>query len=158
MARKVFFSFYYQDDIFQVNQIRNSWRFRSNGSTQPFVDKAEFESIKRTGDNAVRNWINKQMLGCGVLAVLIGPNTHSRKWVRYEVQKAAQERMGIVGIHLGGMKKPYGLETKSFGITPSPLFRSLPIYTSVSEYNWVRDVGYMNMERWINSAAAKVGR
>lgn len=46
MARKVFFSFYYDRDVRRVVQIRNSWVVRLNGEAQPFYDKAEWETIK----------------------------------------------------------------------------------------------------------------
>jgi hypothetical protein len=46
MARRVFFSFHY-DDIWRVNQIRNSWLVTRDGETAGFVDKAEFEIVER---------------------------------------------------------------------------------------------------------------
>lgn len=160
MARRVFFSFHYSDDIFQVQQIRNSWRLRPNGSTQPFVDKAQFEKLKLRGDPAVRTWIDRQMIGCGVLAVLIGERTHLRPWVQYEVAKAARERMGILGIHLGGMKTQpstnFYSNFKKFGPSPSPLFKLVP--STVFEYAWVGHNGYQNMEQWVSTAASSVGR
>ena len=39
MARRVFFSFYYDRDVRRVVQIRNSWIVRMKGEAQPFYDK-----------------------------------------------------------------------------------------------------------------------
>ena len=48
MARRVFFSFYYDRDVRRVVQIRNSWIVRLKGTAQPFYDKAEWETVKRS--------------------------------------------------------------------------------------------------------------
>ncbi len=72
MARRVFFSFHYDRDVRRVAQIRNSWVVRAGNETQPFVDKAEWESIKRTGSQAIERWIDKQLDGTSVTVVLIG--------------------------------------------------------------------------------------
>ncbi len=53
MARRVFFSFQYDRDIRRVVQIRNSWRIRPENETQPFMDKADWESLRRTGDAGI---------------------------------------------------------------------------------------------------------
>lgn len=160
MARKVFFSFHHQNDIFEVNQIRNSWRFRSKGTTQPFVDRVEFEKLKRQGDRVVQNWIDRQMVGCGVLVVLIGPYTYQRRWVRYEIEKAYSDRMGIIGVSLHGMRRPNSILTKAVG--PSP-FEYAKVGTVLFKpefpiYSWIGSDGQNNMGKWIDSAAKKVGR
>ena len=65
----VFFSFDY-DDVWLVNQVRNSGKFvgeRRSG----FRDKAEYEQVKRRGDAAIKRWIRGQMQGCSVTCVLI---------------------------------------------------------------------------------------
>ena len=53
--RRVFFSFHYARDVIRIGQIRNSWLTKGNASK--FLDAADWESIKRNGDDAVRNWI-----------------------------------------------------------------------------------------------------
>ena len=74
MARVVFFSFDY-DDVWRVNQVRNTGAFVGE-QRAGFRDKAEYEQVKRRGDNAIKQWIRKQMLGCSVTCVLIGAATH----------------------------------------------------------------------------------
>jgi hypothetical protein len=54
MARKVFFSFKY-DDVSRAMVVRNSWV--TKGSAAGFIDKAEFEEVERKGDKAIQNWI-----------------------------------------------------------------------------------------------------
>ncbi len=51
MARRVFFSFHYQNDINISMTVRNSWVTQGKEAAG-FIDKADFEQIKRQGNNA----------------------------------------------------------------------------------------------------------
>ena len=46
MARKVFFSFHYDEDINRSMTVRNSWVTQGKEAAG-FIDKAEFEKVKR---------------------------------------------------------------------------------------------------------------
>ncbi|SHJ63417.1 MTH538 TIR-like domain [Malonomonas rubra DSM 5091] len=96
--RKVFFSFHYSKDIRRVVQVRNSWVVRNSGESQPFLDKADWETIKRSGKKSIENWIEKQLKGTSVTVVLIGAETASREWVGYEIKRSYELGKGIVGI------------------------------------------------------------
>ena len=61
MARSVFYSFCYSDDINRTMVVRNRWVTQGNQTVSGIIDKAEFEKLKRTGDKAVYNWIDKQL-------------------------------------------------------------------------------------------------
>lgn len=63
MARKVFYSFHYDKDISRVMTVRNRWVTQGGQMASQIIDKAEFESLKRQGDDAVKRWINKQLEG-----------------------------------------------------------------------------------------------
>lgn len=71
MVRRVYFSFHHKRDIIRVSQIRNSGVFGKEDA-QPFLDKAEWEKIKHSGDQKIIDWINKQMEGTSVLVLCIG--------------------------------------------------------------------------------------
>src|ERR1039458_7214083 len=94
MARKVFFSFHHKGDILKVGQIRNSWL--TKGSDCGFVDAADWESIKRQGDVAVKRWINNQLNGTSVTVVLIGEETSTRPWVLYEIKQSHIKGNGLL--------------------------------------------------------------
>ena len=70
MARRVFFSFEY-GDVSRARLVRNSWVTQIREAAG-FVVAAEFEKIKQQGDQAVRNWINRQLNGTSVTVVLVG--------------------------------------------------------------------------------------
>lgn len=57
MARRVFFSFHYQNDINRSMTVRNSWVTQGKEAAG-FIDKADFEQIKRQGNNAVDGLIS----------------------------------------------------------------------------------------------------
>ena len=104
MARVVFFSFDY-DDVWRVNQVRNSGAFIGE-KRSGFRDKAEYEQVKRRGDAAIRNWIRKQMQGCSVACVLIGTATHRSRWVNFEIKESIANGMGLLGVYIHKLHMP----------------------------------------------------
>ncbi|WAM22797.1 MAG: TIR domain-containing protein, partial (plasmid) [Candidatus Methanoperedens sp.] len=108
MARKVFFSFHYKKDNWRAGQVRNSWVTKPDRDSAGFWDSAEWENVKRQGDVAVKRWIDRQLEGTSVTVVLIGSQTASRKWIRYEIQKSYEKGNGIVGIRIHQNKDQNG--------------------------------------------------
>ena len=47
MARRVFFSFHYERDVWRANVVRKSWVTKPDRKTAGFIDAAEFEKIQR---------------------------------------------------------------------------------------------------------------
>ena len=136
MARRVFFSFHYDRDIRRVVQVRNSWIVRAGNETQTFMDKAEWESIKRTGAQAIEKWIDKQLNGTSVTVVLIGAETYDREWVKHEIKRSYELGKGMLGIFV----------------------HSVPFSELYKTYDWVREDGYSNFASWIEGAAVAAGR
>lgn len=108
MARKVFFSFHYERDVWRANVVRNSWVTKPNREATGVIDAAEFEKLRRQGDLAVQRWIDGQLKGTSVTAVLIGYETYSRRWVRYEIIKSFDKGNGLLGIYIDGIKNKEG--------------------------------------------------
>ncbi|MDR3102141.1 MAG: TIR domain-containing protein [Methanocalculaceae archaeon] len=46
------------------------------------VSVAEWENIKRRGEQSIADWIDKNLDECTCLVVLVGSQTASRKWVK----------------------------------------------------------------------------
>lgn len=174
MARTVFFSFDY-DDVFKVNQVRNSGQFQGVKKSG-FKDKAEYEKIKLSGDRAIERWILAQMKGCSVTCVLIGRNTHLSKWVNYEIEASISQGMGLLGIYIHHLNNPIGLNDDGIFDPPNPLdrhhiveqglFRPRTVCASdkYSTYTWSKNAGgllgyYLNtLGTWIDEAAKTAGR
>lgn len=105
--RQVFFSFEYNKDNWRAAQVRNMDKV-SNGST--FSDN-DWEEVKKKSDLAIKRWINSEMEKRSCIVVLIGATTSSRKWVKYEIEKAYELGKGIVGIYIDRLKDRDGKQT-----------------------------------------------
>jgi MTH538 TIR-like domain (DUF1863) len=151
MARQVFFSFHYQRDIWRVNQVRNSPSFQENDEAI-FFDHSLWEETKCKGDAALRRLIDDGLRGASVTAVLIGSQTATRRWVKYEIEKSYADGKGLLGVYIHRIKDSNGT-TDYKGTDP---FSSLPI--DVATYDWVSDDGYNNFAKWAEKAAQAVGK
>lgn len=148
MARKVFFSFHYDRDAWRVSQVRNC-NVISSYEKEPFYDKAGWESIEQQGDQAIKNWIEKQLNGTSVTIVLIGKETSTRPWVKYEMKRSIELGKGLIGIDISKIKDRYG-NTDTTGDNPLP--------TGYRKYLWNNENGRENLGRWIEDAAKKAGK
>ena len=153
MPRRAFFSFYYERDVWRASQVRNSWVTKEDREAAGFVDAADWERVKRQGDEAIKRWIDSQLEGTSVTPVLIDAETSDRKWVRYEIQRSYERGNGIIGIYIHNLKDSDGnTDTKGdtdFGkIDGEHEFKDL-----FRTYDWVDDSGYENLGDWIERAA-----
>lgn len=148
--RNVFFSFHFERDIWRVNQVRNCQIVPSvTPSGRFFLDPAGWESLKRQGDDAVRNWIARNMSGTSVTVVLIGADTSTRPWVKHEIKKSIQDGKGLLGVRIHALKNESGL-SDSMGVNPLP-----PEY---SIYSWHGNSDCAKLGDWIEQAAKDAGR
>ena len=100
MARRTFFSFHYKPDASRAAQVRNMGMVEGN---TPVSDN-DWETVTKGGDTAIKKWIADQMHGRSCTVVLVGTNTAGRKWINYEIIKSWDDGMGVVGIHVHGLK------------------------------------------------------
>ena len=113
MARRCFYSFYYKEDADRASQVRQIGTVEGN---RPATDN-DWEKIKGGGDPAIKAWIAAQMNGKSCTIVLAGTNTANRKWINYEIKESWNARMGVVAIHIHGLKNLKG-ETSTRGRNP----------------------------------------
>lgn len=146
MARKVFFSFKYQD-VSRAMVVRNSWVTKGKEASG-FIDKADFEAVKRKGDRAIKNWIDKQLEGTSVTVVLVGEKTCGSRWVKYEIDKSIERGNGLIGIDISKIKDLQGNTSERCDEIPK----------GYKFYLWNNDDGYHNMGDWIEKAAKSAGR
>ncbi len=104
MARRVFYSFHYEQDSWRASTVRNIGTIEGN---EPATDN-DWEAVKRGGDRAIRNWIARQMERRTCTVVLVGTNTANRKWINHEIIESWNSGMGVVGIRIHGLKNQYG--------------------------------------------------
>lgn len=118
MARHVFFSFHYKDVAeFRANVVRNSWLTIDPNNREVFYDKSLWESVKTKGATSIKNLIDEGLNYTSVTAVLIGSETHERRWVKYEILRSFEDGNGILGVHINRIRGSDGY-IKSKGLNP----------------------------------------
>lgn len=100
----VYYSFHYARDAWRVQQIVNMGAIEG----QPILNAQDWESIKRRGDQAIRDWIEEQMKYKSAVVVLVGAETSTRRWVKYEITKAWNDKRPLVGIRVNGLADSNG--------------------------------------------------
>lgn len=162
MARRAFFSFHYNNDVWRANQVRNSWVTQGK-ETAGFIDSAEFEKIKAKGDKTVEDWIDEQLKGTSVTVVLIGSETATRKYVKYELQESYKKGNGLLGVHIHKLKDNDRNTSSKGEITFGEIGKdsngeSVYFYQVAKIYDYVDDDGYNKLGDWIEQTAKDVGR
>lgn len=156
MARKVFYSFHYKPDSQRASKVRNMGRLEGDRPISP----NRWEEVKRSGDPAIRSWIQQQMRGKTCVVVLIGNRTAGRRWVNYEIRQGWKSGLGVVGIRIHNLTDLAG-NTATRGLNPLagapigsvPLSRIAKTYnpagsTSAAVYRAIE----RNIERWVEEA------
>lgn len=156
MARKVFFSFHFNNDFWRTQTIRNMGSL--DGQTLASANK--WEELKRTSGQAVRDWIGTHMKGKSCLVVLNGSNTAGRKWINYEIKRAWEDGRGVVGIHVNKLKHSDGTQSQrgsnpfsgvtadGYSLAEIPELWIPGGRTSQEAYSSISD----NIEEWIEQA------
>ncbi|MDI9331429.1 MAG: TIR domain-containing protein [Alphaproteobacteria bacterium] len=163
MARRVFFSFHFERDVWRAGQVRNSWVTKADRESAGFWDAADWEEVKKKGDEAIKKWIDKQLEGTSVTAVLIGAETSEREYVGYEISQSHKRGNGLLGIYINKVKDSSG-KTDVKGKNPFDSW-----YVTVNgqrryfsemykTYDWIEDDGYNNFSKWVETAAKAAGR
>lgn len=102
--RQVFYSFHYKPDCWRASTVRNIGVVEGN---KPATDN-DWEEITESGDQAIKDWIKEQMKYRSCNVVLVGNQTANRKWIDYEIIESWNSGMGVVGIHIYGLKNQEG--------------------------------------------------
>jgi len=118
MAKRVFFSFHYQDvKDFRANVVRKHWITKPNSQVAGFFDASIWEEAKKTSSLALKRLINKGLNNTSNTCVLVGTETYKRPWVRYELLKSVKKGNHIFAVHINGIKCKNG-ETRNLGQNP----------------------------------------
>lgn len=161
MARKVFYSFHYQNDAWRVQKVMNMGAVEG----QPLLGSQQWEDVARGGDSAIQAWIDEQMKGKSCNVVLVGSQTAGRRWINYEFTKAWQDGKGVMGIHIHKLLD-HNQRPSTKGANPFTGFvlnegkyneiafdQVVPVYdpfglTSADVYNSIK----INIEDWVENA------
>lgn len=119
MAKRVYFAFHYQDVIdFRVNVVRNHWLTKPDRDAAGFFDASLWEEAKKKGDIGLKRLINAGLEGTSTTCILIGSQTTTRRWVRYEILKSFKRGNAILAVHINSIT---GKDRRTKALGPNPL-------------------------------------
>lgn len=158
MARKAFYSFHYKPDNWRAAQVRQMGIIEGNA---PASDN-DWETVTKGGDDAIKKWINGQLVGKSCAIVLIGANTVGRKWINYEITRAWDEKKGVFGIYIHNLKDndkkqsfkggnpfdQFTLGTNGTKLSTVVKAYDPPYSDSTEVYGYIKD----NLSGWIEAA------
>jgi hypothetical protein len=104
MARRTFFSFHYQEDVWRAWNVRNCWVVNDDRQSVGFFDGSVFEASKKEGDDALKAFLRDGLNNTSVTCVLTGQFTASRRWVRYEIVRSVLKGNGLLTVDIHGVK------------------------------------------------------
>jgi hypothetical protein len=147
MARRVFFSFHYEKDVWRAGVVRNAHVVEGTAAAG-FQDASLWEEAKKKGEDAIKRMIDAGLEGTTVTCVLVGEETASRKWVDYEIQKSIERHNGLFAVYIDQIKDK-DRRTSRRGPVPKRLSDA-----SAPVFEWDRD----KFGAQVEAAAKKAGR
>lgn len=137
MARRVFFSFHFEDDIVRANQVRNS-NVVAGADVAGFFDHSEYNEAKSKGEESIKRLIREKLQNTTVTVVLIGAQTASRPFVQYEIEQSIARKNGLLGIHIHNLQD-FDKQTSPRGrVPPVPATVDFPYYDWDGDLNRFR--------------------
>lgn len=117
MARRTFFSFHYKLDVTRSFVVKNS-QIVKDREDAGFMDSSAFEKAKNENPESLKRFLVKEMDGSSVVCALVGAETASRPWVRFELLRAIWDGRGLMAIRIHTIA---GLDKKTTTAGTNPL-------------------------------------
>lgn len=117
MARRTFFSFHYEPDVWRAWNVRNCLTLAGDDADAGFFDSSVFEASRRVSEASLKAFLRDGMKNSSVTCILAGTDTWSRRWVRYEIVRAILKGNGLLTVDIHGVKNSKG-ETSTRGADP----------------------------------------
>lgn len=103
--RHLFISHHHQDDA-EVSKLQNLLSGRGfdvrNSSVRMKPENQRRMEEKRVSDKVIERILRMKISWASTVVVLIGKDTHERKWVNWEIDKANEQGKRIVGVFVRG--------------------------------------------------------
>ncbi len=104
MVKNIFLSFHYTEDSSRVKRFRSIME-------RGYVNKIrpnDWESVKND-PSSIKKWIDNQLEKADYTIVLIGSQTATRDWVKYEIMRSWELGLGLIGINVHNFKDEKGI-------------------------------------------------
>jgi antiphage defense system Thoeris ThsB-like protein len=142
-AVKVFFGYDYLD-VSRALFIRNCARIAEVEATG-FIPAAEYASLVRSGDEAVRGWIDRELGESEATVLLIGATGFRCNRIAYEFRQSLRKGNPILCIDISDMPDRHGL-TRA---------RSDPMPDLYACHSWKREAGLDKLPQWLDELAKR---
>lgn len=118
-AHNIFISHYGQDDS-HVQGLKQRLNDQGYNVRNFSVDSTNHKDGRKPSDAVVARLLRMRISWSSTFVCLIGPDTHSRPWVNYEIRQAHLQGKRIVGVYLHGSNNSVELPEafKKYGGTP----------------------------------------
>ena len=119
LVKNIFISHYGKDDR-HVQSLKERFKSRGYEVRNFSVDSTNHKNGRKPSDAVVQRLLRMRMSWSSTFICLIGPDTHTRKWVNYELRLAHRQGKRIVGIYTHGSNNSVQLPEayKKYGSPP----------------------------------------
>lgn len=118
-THNVFISHYGKDDA-HVQRLKQRLKDRGYNIRNSSIDSTKHKDGRKPSDAVVGRLLRMRINWAKTFICLIGPNTHTRPWVNYEIRQAHLQGKQIVGIYTHGSNNAVELPEayKKYGGSP----------------------------------------
>lgn len=100
-GNNVFISHYGKDDD-KVQRLKERFGEKGYNIRNYSVDSTKHKDGRTPSKAVIERYLRRQISWSSSLICLIGPKTHTRDWVNYEIEEAHKQGKKIVGIYTHG--------------------------------------------------------
>lgn len=101
-TRNVFLSHYHKDEA-NIQKLKDLLAPKGYIIKNSSVESSKPNKLKNTA--AIKRLLRMRIHWAGTFICLIGPETHTRKWVDWEIEQANKKGKRIVGLYIRGANK-----------------------------------------------------
>lgn len=104
IKRKVYFAFRYKD-IMRVNNVRQSGKIGSDETknARDFYDRSIWEQRSISDPDSLKRLMREGVEHSSAVCVLVGSDTWSSRWVKYEIARAIIDNRGLLAVGINGL-------------------------------------------------------
>lgn len=159
MAKRVFFSFDFSEDLWRASVVRNRW-ISDPSMAEGGLWSPEFIEGQPPHRARLEQFVDQQVEAADVTAVLIGARTASCEHVLHAIRRSSELGRGMIGVYIDQCRNRYG-STSERGRNPFDRVvvfrdgREDSLADSVPTYGWLADDGYENLQYWIAEAMTR---
>lgn len=103
-TRNIFISHYGKDDE-HVQNLKSRLKNEGYNVRNFSVDSTNHRNGRKPSDLVIKRLLRMRINWSSTFICLVGPKTHTRAWVDYEIKKAVEQGKRIIGVYTHGSKE-----------------------------------------------------